>query len=290
NHGSVVTKLRVGNRNIDVRLKYRKEDINSIDKILATVIKTPKGDSVRLSEICKVTEKPVLSSILRSGNSRVNLLTANLNSGQSSQSMNSIENYLAELKLPEGFRVQFFGEKENISKSFRELAFAFVIASILIYMLLAGQFESLKYSTVMVLTIPLIFIGTLPALFIFDKSLNVSSFMGLVLLLGVVVDNATLYYEYVEIILKENIPLKKAIIDSGRIVLRPILMNNGTTVMGLFPILLEFGSGSEFQSPMAVVVISGLISSVFFSLYLIPVIFYLLLKKESDETALKTNS
>ncbi|MCE9501684.1 MAG: efflux RND transporter permease subunit, partial [Leptospira sp.] len=152
------------------------------------------------------------------------------------------------------------------------------LAVVLIYMVLAGQFESLIFPVIMLGTIPLIFIGIAPAMIITGKSINISSFTGIILLVGIVVDNAALFYEYVEILEEEGRNLEEAIVESGKIVLRPIIMNNGTTLLGLLPVALELGEGTEFQSPMAIAVISGLVASVFLSLLLIPVLFYYLRK------------
>ncbi|TGK05456.1 efflux RND transporter permease subunit [Leptospira langatensis] len=280
NYGSVVTKIKLENRNRDVRLFFKKGDVGSLDKILGMRVQSPNGNLIQLSQIGTIRESHAPVSIIRSGNSRVNLITAEADFNESSDPYEGVKDLIAKAKLPEGYRIRFAGEQENIDKSFGDLIFAFVLAIILIYMLLASQFESLTYSLIMICTIPLMFIGVFPALFIFGKSLNVSSFMGLVLLLGVVVDNAALYYEYVHLLAKENIPLQKVIVDSGKIVLRPILMNNATTILGLLPIMLELQKGTEFQSPMAIVVIIGLLTSFFFSLFLIPVLFYYLLKNQ----------
>ncbi|TGK17842.1 efflux RND transporter permease subunit [Leptospira fluminis] len=280
NYGSVVTKVKLANKSSDVRLFFQKQDVDSLDKILSMSVQSPQGNLIQLSQIGKVDRLDSPLSILRSGNSRVNLITADVDFGESNDPYGSVKNLISKMQLPEGYRIKFSGEQENIDKSFQDLTFSFVLAIVLIYMLLASQFESLSYSFVMICVIPLMFIGIFPALFLFGKSLNVSSFMGLVLLLGVVVDNAALYYEYVHLLRKENIPLKKVITDSGKIVLRPILMNNATTILGLLPIMLELQKGTEFQSPMAIVVIVGLFTSFFFSLYLIPILFFYLLRKE----------
>ncbi len=103
--------------------------------------------------------------------------------------------------------------------------------------------------------------------------------MGIILLIGIVVDNASLFYEYLHLNLKDK-RLKEAIIESGKVILRPVLMNNSTTILGMLPVVLGFGKGGEFQAPLGVVVISGLISCVFLTLFLIPVLFHLLLKEK----------
>lgn len=278
NHGSTITRIKLNGKNTDVRLSFRKQDINSVEKILNMKVRTPEGGLVQISQIGKIEEKTSPSTIMRSGNVRINQITADIDPSGTDNAIVNVEELIKSMNPPEGYKIQFTGEKANIEESFNDLSFTFLLATVLIFMLLASQFESLKFSLIMICTIPLIFIGLFPALFLFGKSLNVSSFMGLVLLLGVVVDNATLYYEYVSILSQNKIPLKKVIIDSGKIVLKPILMNNVTTILGLLPIMLELQRGTEFQSPMAVVVIFGLFTSFFFSLYLIPLLFYFLLK------------
>ncbi|PNV74325.1 efflux RND transporter permease subunit [Leptospira inadai] len=280
NHGSLVTKIRVKNKNVNVRLSVKKSDLDSLEKVLRMGLKTPSGELILVSEISKIEEIIAPTSILRSGNSIVNLVKADISQNLTNSGIEKVGEIIQAFPVPPGYKIQFSGEKENIEKSFKELTFAFILATLLIYMLLASQFESLVYSLVMICTIPLMFIGTFPALFLFGKSLNVSSFMGIVLLLGVVVDNAALYFEYVHLLSKEEIPLKKVIVDSGKIVLRPILMNNSTTILGLLPIMLELSKGTEFQSPMAIVVVVGLFASFFFSLYLIPILFFQLLKNK----------
>lgn len=282
NNGAAITRIKLSEKDTDVRMSFRKQDVNSLDKILNMKIRTPEGGLVQISQIGKIEEKTGPSTILRSGNARVNLITADIAREGINDSIAKVEEIVKGIIPPEGYKIQFSGEKENIEESFGDLTFTFALATILIFMLLASQFESLKYSLIMICTIPLIFIGLFPALFLFGKSLNVSSFMGLVLLLGVVVDNATLYYEYVNILSKGKSSLKKVIVDSGKIVLKPILMNNGTTILGLLPIMLELQKGTEFQSPMAIVVIFGLLASFFFSLYLIPLLFYYLLKENKN--------
>ncbi|EPG73162.1 RND transporter, Hydrophobe/Amphiphile Efflux-1 (HAE1)/Heavy Metal Efflux (HME) family, permease protein [Leptospira fainei serovar Hurstbridge str. BUT 6] len=280
NYGSVITKIKLAGKSSDVRLFFQKQDVNSLEKIMAMSVQSPQGNLIQLSQIGKIERMDSPLSIVRTGNSRVNLVTADVDFQESNAPYREVKNLISKMNLPDGYRIRFSGEQENIDKSFGDLTFSFILAIVLIYMLLASQFESLLYSLIMICTIPLMFIGVFPALFLFGKSLNVSSFMGLVLLLGVVVDNAALYYEYVHLLSKENIPLRKVITDSGKIVLRPILMNNATTILGLLPIMLELQKGTEFQSPMAIVVIVGLLTSFFFSLYLIPVLFFLLLKNK----------
>ncbi|TGK43532.1 efflux RND transporter permease subunit [Leptospira andrefontaineae] len=271
NFGSNITRVKLDGEELDVRISFRKKDIDSVEKFFYMNVKTPTGELVRLSQIGEIKEIDSQSSVLRSGNSRINAIYGEL---KEDSDISTIESIVSSIKLPPGYSIRFGGEKENIEKSYKDLLFAFLMAALLIYMLLASQFQSLKVSLVMICTIPLMFIGIFPGLFLFGKSFNISAFLGLVLLLGVVVDNASLYYEYLILMKKEGLSNKKAALESGKIVLRPILMNNLTSMLGLLPVVFELQRGAEFQSPMAIVVIIGLLSSFVFSLFLLPVFFY----------------
>ncbi len=283
--GSVVTRLRVADEEINVRLRLRESDRRSRNDLDRMLVKSNEGKSVYISSFASIEEEMGFTSVLRSGQSRINRITGELTAeGNRNDVFAGVEDYITRVRLPPGYNINFAGEKEEIEKNFRELMFAFLLAALLIYMVLAAQFESLKLPLVMLVTIPLVMIGITPALLLTGKSLNISSFTGIILLVGIVVDNAALFYEYVEILQREGKSLRNAVLDSGAVVLRPILMNNGTTLLGLLPIALELGQGTEFQSPMAIAVISGLLTSVFLSLFLIPMLFYAILRKEQRET------
>jgi len=148
-------------------------------------------------------------------------------------------------------------------------------------MVLASQFESLIFPLILMVSIPLMIIGIAAALLFAGKSLNISSFAGSILLVGMVVDSSALFFEYTQLLLKDGKEIKDAIISSGKIVLRPIFMNNTTTFLGLLPVALELGEGTEFQSPMALTVLGGIIASVFLSLFLIPLLLYLIKRNEN---------
>ncbi|MEQ9364956.1 MAG: efflux RND transporter permease subunit, partial [Leptospirales bacterium] len=283
--GSVVTRLRVADEEINVRLRLRESDRRSRNDLDRLLVKSSEGKSVYISSFATIEEEMGFTSVLRSGQSRINRITGELAAGGTRNDVFAgVEDYITRVKLPPGYNINFAGEKEEIEKNFRELMFAFLLAALLIYMVLAAQFESLKLPLVMLVTIPLVMIGITPALLVTGKSLNISSFTGIILLVGIVVDNAALFYEYVEILQEEGKSLRDAVLDSGAVVLRPILMNNGTTLLGLLPIALELGQGTEFQSPMAIAVISGLLTSVFLSLFLIPMLFYAILRKKQRES------
>lgn len=288
--GTVVTRLRVSDQEIDVRIRFKESYRNNKNLIENMLVELPNGESTKLNQITQFKEGKGYSSILKVGQARINKISGNIENEKQKVILDQIEKYIMRLNLPEGYKVRFGGEKENIDKSTKELLFAFLFAIALIYMLLAGQFESFLIPLIMLLTIPLIFIGIVPTLLLTNHSFNVSSFTGIILLVGIVVDNAALFYEYIEILRPDFETLKETIIESGQIVLRPIILNNGTTLLGLLPVALEIGEGTEFQSPMAVTVISGLLASVALSLFIIPIAFYYLILWKEKRSSLKVLS
>lgn len=287
--GSVATRLRVGDEEIDIRLRLRQSDRASLRAIETLRVASENGgEFLPLSQLMKVKSEAGYTSILRFGPVRVNRIMADLQGASRNEVFTEISDLIESLKLPEGYRVAFSGEYENVQESFRELGFAFLLATVLIYMILAAQFESLRIPAIMLLAIPLIVIGVIPALLVSGNSLNVSAFTGLILLIGIVVDSAALFYEYVHLFIEEGRSLNEAVVEAGKVVLRPILMNNSTTLLGLLPVALKLGEGTEFQAPMAIAVISGLIASVFLSLFLIPVVFARLLARKYPVTVTAT--
>jgi len=276
--GMTATRLRDGDRLIDIRVRFREEDRASAESLSGFLMKSPSGSYLHLAEFARIENREGYTSILKSGGIRVNRIQSTVQGRKQKDVLADVEDYVERLRLPVGYSVRFAGEKESIDESFRELTLALLLAVILIFMLLAGYYESLKFPAVMLASIPLVLIGIAPALFFTGKSLNISSFTGIILLVGIVVDNAALFYEYVEILHKEGHTLRDSVLEAATITVRPILMNGGTTMLGLVPVALELGEGSEFQSPMAVVIISGLLASSLISLFLIPTLFKHLLE------------
>ena len=285
--GTVVTNLRVGDEEIDVRLIFRKSDRHTIKDIRSMLLTAPGGSPAYLEQLTEIQEEQGYTSIIRKAGTRINRISADVENRNVNDVFSDLDDYLGGLKLPPGYDITFAGERENISDSFGELLLAFALSILLIYMLLSAKFESLIFSLVMLGAIPLILIGIVPALLLSGKSLNVSSFTGIILLGGIVVDNSALLFEYIQILIEEGRGLKAAVMEGASIVLRPIMMNTGTTLLGMAPVALEFGVGLEFQSPMAITVISGMATSVIISLFVLPALFYLILKSrlKPDEEA-----
>jgi len=208
--------------------------------------------------------------IRRENQIREVLVSANLHGAKISQVVPKIQEKIDGLSLAPNYRVVFSGEQEEMTKSFRSLLFAFCLAILLVYMIMAAQFESFKHPFIILFTLPMGMTGAVWALFIFGQTINVISVIGIVVLAGIVVNDAIVKIDYTNQLRKKGMGLRDAILESSRVRLRPILITTVTTAFGLFPMSLGLGRGAELQQPMAISVIGGLILATFLTLILIP--------------------
>jgi HAE1 family hydrophobic/amphiphilic exporter-1 len=180
------------------------------------------------------------------------------------------------LPAPRGFSIQFGGDYEEQQKTFHELLVGLVLALILVYMVMACLYESLRDPFVVMFSVPLAIIGVVLMLFVTHTTFNMQSYIGCIMLAGIVVNNAILLVDYTNLLRRdEAMPMREAIEEAGRRRLRPILMTALTTIFGLIPLALGLGEGGEAQAPMARAVIGGLTSSTLITLVVVPVIYSL---------------
>jgi HAE1 family hydrophobic/amphiphilic exporter-1 len=191
--------------------------------------------------------------------------------------MGDLTERLAAVQKPTGYEFTYGGEFEEQQKAFGELKFAAVLALILVYMVMAAQFESLRDPFIILFSIPLAAIGVVSVLILTQTTFNMQGFLGVIMLVGIVVNNAIILVDYMNQLRREHgYNVHDAVIQGGTRRLRPVLMTTATTVLGLLPMALGIGEGSELQQPMARVVIGGLTSSTLITLVLIPVVYSVL--------------
>ena len=167
------------------------------------------------------------------------------------------------------------GQNEEWERSKGSLFLALGLSIFLVYVIMAAQFESLVQPLIIMFTIPLAFFGTMIGLYLLDFSMSVVVFLGMIMLAGIVVNNAIVLVDYINTLRKRKLPIREAIITAGSIRLRPILMTTATTVLGLIPMSLGIGDGAEIRTPMAIAIIFGLISSTILTLLIVPTVYYL---------------
>ncbi|MFH2043261.1 MAG: efflux RND transporter permease subunit [Acidobacteriota bacterium] len=235
---------------------------------------------IPIRELVSYTIAKGPKEIRRDNQTREVLVTANLEGVKISEVVPRIQEKIDALDLPPNYRAVFSGEQEEMKKSFNSLIFAFCLAVLLVYMIMAAQFESLKHPFIILFTLPMGMIGAVWALFITGQTLNVISIIGMVMLAGIVVNDAIVKIDYTNRMRREGKTVREAILEASRVRLRPILITTVTTAFGLFPMSLGLGKGSELQQPLAITVIGGLLIATFLTLILIPV-FYELFEKQT---------
>jgi len=272
--GEVSSRIRLKGHDRNIRIRFKEEYRNSYKSIENIFIKNATGNQLYLTSFAAIKHSYTNQSIQKKSNLKTGTIQFSFPEKKKIIIVKEIESLINSITPPQGINLAFNQKNEDIEHSLNELKISFCLSVLFIYMLLASQFESFLFPFLMLGTIPLIFIGVSPALFLFGKSINISSFTGIILLVGIVVDNAALFYEYFEKFEKENSTIMDAVRSSSATVFKPILLNNITTILGLLPAILELGEGTDFQSPMAIAVAFGLFSSVIISLFLIPILFY----------------
>jgi hydrophobe/amphiphile efflux-1 (HAE1) family protein len=237
-------------------------------------VRTPRGDIVSIDTIAKVERSSGPVVIDRKYMQRVVHVTANIAPDKDlGTAASATQETLNQMQPPEGFTVQLGGQAAEQEKAFRGLIFAAVMALALVYMVLASQFKSLIDPLVIMFSVPLGISGVFLMLFLTGTKLSVNSFMGIIMMVGIVVSNGVLLVDFANVLRRRGKPTIEATIEAGRTRLRPILMTTIATVFGLVPMALGIGEGSETNLPLARAVIGGLTVSTIFTLFLVPALY-----------------
>ena len=280
--GDVATRYSWKDRKIDVLVRAREEDRYSIDRIRQLVINPESARPIPLEAVAQVVVDEGPSEIRRTGQQRVALVTANLAYGDLGAATEAIDGIIASTPAPSGVVLRQAGQSEEMAASFRSLIFALLLAVFLVYLVMASQFESLIHPFVIFFSIPLALIGAVLALYMTGSTISVVVFIGAILLVGIVVNNAIVLVDLINQLRAQGTEKLEAIIEAGRLRLRPILMTTLTTTLGLLPLAIGLGDGAELRAPMAITVIGGLVVSTVLTLVVIPVMYAVLDRKQYD--------
>jgi len=271
--GVVATNLRQAGEETDIRVRYSLKYRQSIEDIKRLTILSSLGRPILLGQVAKISKEQGPFKIDREDQSRVALVAANVVDRDVGSVVKDIKNELADYPLPTGYFIEYGGSYKQMQDSFKTLSSALALAILLVYMVMASQFESLVYPFIVMFEIPLAFIGVGLALFITGQTLSLPSFMGIIILAGIVVNNAIVLIDYVNQLRKKGMDMSQALIEGGITRLRPILITSLTTMLGMLPMALAQQEGSEMMRPMAIAVIGGLLVSTALTLIVIPVIY-----------------
>jgi len=270
--GRVATQLRELEKKYDILVRLDKETRENVEKLLDQTIPYRKG-FIPLRELVYYEVARGPKEIRRENQQREVLVTANLRDVKASRVMPAVRAAIAGMSLPANYRIDFGGEQEEMTKSFQSLIWAFALSLLLVYMIMAAQFENLIHPFLIMFTIPMGLSGTFLLLWAAGLSINVISIIGIVISVGIVTDNAIVKLDYTNQLRREGMGLREAVCEGSAVRLRPILMATATTIIGLLPLSLGIGEGAELQQPLGVAVMGGLITSTFLTLILIPVVY-----------------
>ena len=273
--GDIPTEFSERERRIDVRVRLQDIDRSSISDLRNLVINPGQENPIILSSVAEVNLERGPAEIRRIGPERVAIIRGNI-VGRDLQSIaTDIESVLSNMSLPSDFYAYIGGQSEERSVAFESMKFALILAVFLVYLVMASQFESLIQPFVILFAIPFAAIGASTALFVTDQVLNVVVFIGFIVLSGIVVNNAIVLLDLTNQLRRDGLTKFEAIQQACSIRLRPILMTTSTTVLGLLPMALSLGEGSELWIPLAITIIGGLTASTVLTLVLVPVVYSL---------------
>jgi HAE1 family hydrophobic/amphiphilic exporter-1 len=273
--GSRAGEYRTGGNAYRILVQLKDAEQRSLDEILDLTLTTASGEKVTLRNVVatEASRGPIL--IDRKDQQRRATVSANFAGRDLGAVAADVQAILDRIPRPVGYDLSVAGKFEEQQKAFRELVVSLVLALALVYMVLACQYESFRDPLIVMFSVPLAAIGVLVTLFATQTTLNVQSYIGCIMLGGIVVNNAILLVDQAGRLIREGMPTREALVEAGRRRLRPILMTTLTTILGLLPLALGIGEGSEAQAPLARTVVGGLAASTLITLVLIPAVYAL---------------
>jgi HAE1 family hydrophobic/amphiphilic exporter-1 len=274
--GTVASRYSWRDRKIDILVRAGEADRSSIADVRELIVNPGSERPVTLDAVADIaiTEGP--AEIRRADQERVAVISANLAHGALSAAVADIRERLSGVAIPPTMRLDIAGQNQEMQHSIRSLLFALGLAVFLVYLVMASQFESLTHPLVILFSVPLAAVGVALALALTGTTISVMVFIGLIMLSGIVVNNAIVLVDLINRLRAHGMERIEAIVEAGSLRLRPILMTTLTTALGLLPMALGLGEGAEIRTPMAVTVIGGLLVSTALTLIVVPVVYTLI--------------
>ncbi len=271
--GPFMRKYREEGNEYDIVIRFEEEDRNSISDIYNIQLTNQQGQSVRLREVATIEEYWVPPNIEHKSRQRIVSVTTTPYKVPVNVLSAQLDRIIGNIDVPQDVYIESGGAVEDMADTFRDLGLLLLMAVVLVYIVMASQFESFKMPFIIMFSIPFAFTGVILAHLFTGITMSTISLVGGVMLIGIVVKNAIVLVDYINLMRDRGYELKEAIILSGKSRLRPVLMTSFTTMLGMLPLALSTGDGSEIWSPMGIAVIGGLIFSTFITLILVPVVY-----------------
>lgn len=278
-YGLTPTRYRESGDEYDIFIRYNRDARTRLSELENIPVSTLTGQIVKLKDIGKIVEHFSPPDIRRKNQERVVSILANTENRSLGDITNDIKSKISKLDIPPDITIEYSGQVEQQADTFRDLLLFMILGIFLVYIVMASQFESLLDPFIIMFSVPFSFVGVFLALMITGQTFSVIAFLGAVLLIGIVVKNAIVLVDYINITRARGYQIKEAIIHTGKNRLRPVLMTTITTLLGMLPLALSTGEGSETWNPLGISVIGGLTVSTIITLIFVPVIYSLFRKK-----------
>jgi HAE1 family hydrophobic/amphiphilic exporter-1 len=275
--GTQAATFREHGKEFPIIVRLREEDRERSESVNDVLISTPGGQVLPARTVLDLNPQSGPTQIERKNQQRITRVNAELDANAAmSEVIKNVQDRLPELDIPQGFSVGFGAEVEQQAQAFQQLQVLLILGVLLVYAVMASQYESLRDPFIVMFSVPVAAIGVVLALLLTSTSFSLQAYIGVIMLAGIVVSNAILLVDYTNVLRRrDHMPLREAVEVAGRTRLRPILMTSLATVLGLLPMALGIGEGAEMQAPLARVVVGGLIASTMVTLVLVPAVYTL---------------
>jgi HAE1 family hydrophobic/amphiphilic exporter-1 len=281
--GVVAAQYSSGGHRYDVRVRLSDSDLKSSEQLKQLYVRNNRGELIRLSEVVQIKEGAGLAQINRNGRERSIKIFANIATGKSQQDALAAAHSIASEMLPPDYHVVFTGGSQAFQESFNSLWFVLLLGIVVSYMVLASQFNSFIHPVTVLMALPFSLSGAFITLWLFGQSLNIFSFIGLILLMGIVKKNSILLVDFTnQVRARGGVSVREALQEACPVRLRPILMTSFATIAAALPLALAIGPGAELRAPMAIAVIGGVLVSTLLTLLVVPAVYELLSRFERN--------
>jgi cobalt-zinc-cadmium resistance protein CzcA len=272
--GEVIDQIYINTRRFGIHIRYQEQYRRDPEALRNLLVKTSEGYHIPLSQVAEVTEVVGPIQINRENNHRLWTISANVRGRDIGSVVADIRDRVEdEVSLPPGYWLEYGGQFENQQRAMRRLVIIVPTAFVLIFLMLYLSLGTVRTATLIFINVPLALIGGIVGLMIAREYLSVPASVGFIALFGIAVQNGLVLVTYINQLRESGLGTTEAVVSGAMLRLRPVLMTALTTVLGLVPLLLSRGMGSEVQRPLAVVVVFGILSSTFLTLFLIPALY-----------------
>ena len=272
-NGATASKYREDGDEYNIKVRYAPEYRTSLDDIENILIYNARGEAIRVKDVGTVVERFNPPTIERKNRERIVTVSAIISGVPMSDVVSAGSDLIEDMDLPGDVTIQIAGSYEDQQESFRDLGTLAVMIVLLVFIVMAAQFESMTYPFILMISVLFAFSGVLMALFITNTNLSVMSLLGGIMLIGIVVKNGIVLIDYTILCRERGQSVLNAVVTAGKSRLRPVLMTTATTVLGMIPMAVSTGQGSEMWSPMAIAVIGGLLVSTILTLIYVPTMY-----------------